>query len=242
MIAFVNQAAGGSGGTSVNQNLAVTAGNLVVAVGSANSPGRTLSITDANINWTQLSGSPWTDSANSCTTAIWIGTVINSGTDNIAISSNGSPTLTAMSVAQYSGTANYLSALDKMAKGDLGAITSGNPLLTGTTTTTSQPNEMLVACYGLLTAGNTFTQGAGYSLRGNTIGGGPPAIGAGIEDRSVSVTGAYQATITINGNTTGGTGVILALQPPPEIFSAQESVSHYGSEGATSFGNVIGGG
>jgi hypothetical protein len=211
---FVNGNAGGSGGLSTTTNaISTTAGNLLVVEGTCNTGSQTLTITDANTNWQQITGSPFHDTNVSM--GVFVGTVIaNNAAENPTITCSGG-TVTSAAIVQYTNAPNYLSAVDRIAAFSNGAVASGANIVTGTTPVTTQANEVLLGIFGLLSSSSSgvgFAAGSGYTTRAQTIGGGTAQV-SDIEDQTVSVTGTYQATVTwSNGSPlNSGVGVIVTI-------------------------------
>lgn len=215
-IAFVNGVSVHSGATSLGVSLSVTASNMVVAACSTSSTGSTPTITDANITWTQVTGSPWTDSGTHTKVAIWTGQIAATQTDTITFGVSPDPNDFAVAVAQYSGAATS-NVVDKVAQASDEAIASGSNIVSGTTGTTTNANEMLVGVFGVVIPASqtaTWTAGAGYNLRESNSAGDAAATNSSIalEDQLVSSTGTFQAIIT-NNQTSSGSGVIVTLLP-----------------------------
>jgi hypothetical protein len=110
-------------------------------------------------------------------------------------------------MAEYSGQTG--SPIDQIAEATFAATTA---MVTGTSGATGQANETLVGLFSgdsitSSTAGGSYTQ----RIQQNTGGGATTKAYSGLQDLTVSSTGAYQATAT-GGATTNGIGVIITLK------------------------------
>lgn len=106
-----------------------------------------------------------------------------------------------MSIAEYSG----VNTLDQKTSTGLG---NGSTASSGTTSATTQANELIIG-YASTSAAHTtthFTAGAGYTIRQNTV------LSLGIEDKTVSSTGTQSATFSMTASDNWGCGIATFYQ------------------------------
>lgn len=211
------------------------AGNaIVVGVITRNSPGAVSSVTDnaGGNTYSRLGSSAGFTSL--LDVELWAATNINT-------------------VASFKPTANFTSSLERsiiafeisglgsgsiLDQSSTGIGTSGSPysLLTSSTPTTTNANDILIAVGAVsTTSSGTWTAGSIGGTTGQNlqnVGGAGSSWSAGAETQSVSSIGAY--TAALNNNAAGGTQdwalVLVALgnlsgaAPPPVNFIAAPTV------------------
>lgn len=180
---------------SVVFDSAPTQGNLLIlcVVGDA--------IVNTPSGWDQA-----VDSVNFTDTGIYYKTAGASESTTITVSLSGSAKAV-MLAYEYSGMTN---ALDKTAS----ATSSASTIASGTTATITVPDQLLVALFGInqSTSGtvssysNSFVQDD-FADTGNT---GADVAGY-VAMRTVSTTGAYSTTATLNDFHSGNSGVIATF-------------------------------
>jgi hypothetical protein len=122
-----------------------------------------------------------------------------------ALSNPGSGADSNLYIAEYSG------ATCNVDQSTSGSETAGSPttLLQTSSITTTNANDLLVAVAGA-TTGGVATPGFGYHLRQNGNSG--VAEFGGFEDKTVTATGSYSASMTLASNTTYWAMVMVALK------------------------------
>lgn len=125
---------------------------------------------------------------------------VSDGTEtSCSITFTGSPTAIALCVEEWSGLDSSASPVDVTMPG---AVLAGNGALSSGSASTSNADDFL---YGLLggqsASGITFTWGSGFTANGDfAASSGRHATGT----QTVSATGSYAATCTVNQTLTGG--------------------------------------
>lgn len=225
----------GSGNNSTGSStctiaITSTSGNLIVAEISTNTLSNTLTISGGSYTWTQISGSPFTDSGSHIEKAYWY-TVANTSTSVTVTFTQSVFTNTATcAVASYSASTGWPSApLDVTTNKSNLAYATGTSINSGTTGTTAFPKELAVGLFSGLKAsgGSAYSAaaGSGYTLRQSNVA--QPAISA-IEDQVLSATGTQTAALTwtYSGtvNTMNSADAIAVFYPNPT--SAITLVAH----------------
>jgi hypothetical protein len=170
-----------------------TAKSNLLVVGAVSDGNTTLSISDSQGNtWTQAN----TIAYNFATKHLYLWFLANcpGGADTVTITLSASADV-AIAIREYNGLATS-SPLDQTAAA---AGPDGTPQASadsGATATTTAANELLIGAAGNLNS--TISAGTGY---GNLIQVNQgTSIGLGLEDRTVSSTGAYHATFGFSPN------------------------------------------
>jgi hypothetical protein len=187
------QSRGSDAGSATSANLAYSsneaAGSLNVVAIRVGVSGRTVTVTDNN-------GGSYSQAVNRVQTTdghelfLFYAPNVNSGGCTVTVSISGAATTIRFTISEYSGVATS-SPLDKTASAQGGSGTSDS----GATATTTQAAELVIGATAL-GAGAALTAGTGYTLR--TTAASPNKIG--IEDKNVSSTGTYNATMTFSSD------------------------------------------
>jgi hypothetical protein len=210
-----------TGGTTCNLATAwsVVSGNVVIVTIITTTTGATLSVastagTGSVGSFTSACG-PYTDSGTFVKTQIFWAKVTGSGTVTITPTVSSSTNFMAGAGEEYSGV-NTTSPVDQCPTGNTNDTVSNNGTLsTGTTSTTTQTEELLIGGFGLDTAAgfsNNSTAISPFVLR-QVAASGPVAF---MEDQVVSSTGTYTATMTYSDNNahvmTGSANLIVTFK------------------------------
>lgn len=195
-IAFVQAPAGAQmvSGTSLSTAaITTTSGNLVVI--GVTYVASFSSVSDSKGNTWTLAAGPVTASAGDTIRCYYAFNLTGGAghTFTLNLSAAGAGVVCA---AEYSGVL-LTDPLDQTAT----QASSGNPVDSSSTATTTQADELLIG-YGQQSSGVNlaWSAGASYTLRANVADAVPSSIGAMVE-RLVSATGAYNATMSHGGET-----------------------------------------
>lgn len=204
--------------------LTFTTGNVIVAVATTNSgSGGTWQMADnaaGNIGtWTKAcpSSGPFGDSSAATGTLIWWAKVITGGSYTVTLTVGSSANFMSGAIEEYSGV-NTSSPVDQCPTGNSNiSIANGGTITSGTTGTTTQAKELLVAAFGMNeaagTLGNGHTAGSGWTMRRDIQVSTNETL---MLDQVVSATGTYQGSAVYNdGNLhtlTAAGGLIVTLK------------------------------
>ena len=192
--------------TTVNFGSAVTGGNTMWVGCRYGSTGRTVTITDSASNTypaasvTQTSGSG--GGSQPTIQGYGLANITGGSSFNVTCGVSGAATRIEVIAIEVSGAASS-NVVDKVAS----APGNGNSLDSGATATTAQANELLIG-FGATAASRTYTLGSGYS---NLTDAGSAGFFAS-EEKTVSATGTYNATLTVGGATTNWSMAIMTLK------------------------------
>ncbi len=234
---FVTAGTCGTGGASctLSPNLTVQTGDMIlVEVTTSSCPGsNTLTVTDGTNTYTQITGSPWTGTGSNDCVIIGIFKTLAAGSTSYTVvchDTNSSGYL-GCSAAVYRQSSI---AIDQIAYAEayhFQNCASGQPACTpatGTSGTTGNTNETLVAFYGSWASNSgTWTVGSGWTQREQITG--SPIPLEYIEDKTVSSKGTYAGTVTqvITGSSpqqASTDGIIVTLGSPP--FNPSSAIRH----------------
>jgi hypothetical protein len=171
-----------------------TAGSNLLVAAAASDGTTTLSISDSQGNtWTQANTIIFNFATKRL--SLWFLANCPGGADTVTITLSASANV-AIAIREYNGLATS-APLDQTAAG---ASADGSPSGTadsGATATTTQANELLIGLTGdTAGSGTTISAGTGY---GNLIQVNQATnVGLGMEDQTVSSTGAYHATFGLS--------------------------------------------
>ena len=195
----------------------VAAGNSIVVSFAMNPASGTVSCTDSASNTYSLDREHTNGSDTS-----GVRTLIFSAHNVAALVTNNTITCTHPSVGARAMSASEFSGLLTSGAKDQATSATGNGTSpnSGTTATTTQPDELLIGAIGVEgPSGDTFTPGTNYTTgtRSGTSGGNALTnITINPEYRIVSATGAYAATATL-GTSRQWSALIVTYKgvPPP---------------------------
>lgn len=208
--------------------MSVTAGNLIVVTAAAGTFG------NYNSGVSDTAGNSYTDAANYSPGAqyahVWY--TVAGSTASITITGTGSAVAFRILIAQeFSGFT--APTLDKTAVNN---NQSANPLVSGTTATTTAANELVVGSFYWTTtgAGTGATAGSGYSnldYKDNTL---ASTQQAAMESQVVSSTGTQTANVTstntaILANT--GSGAVLTFKDVTATYTVSIGQGSYSLSG-----------
>ncbi len=166
-----------------------TAGNLIVLDVNTSDTGATIADSKSN-TYTRWPTGFVDDGAGWFTACYYKENCAGGASHTISITTAGG-NYSVVNATEYSGIATA-SARDK----ETGATGTGTSLSSGATATLSQADELVVGFGAKEDGGNTaWTQGAGYTLRGNVTDGTAGGLGF-LEDKIVAATTAVTATAT----------------------------------------------
>jgi hypothetical protein len=193
--------------------ISVTAGqNVVVATGGYSGAVTGMGVTDTNGD--VFTACPAAVSNLGGSFGMFCGTM---GTTNASeiFTIQGSAALTQVAAALQAYSGGY-TAVDKDPAINASSGTTWSSAASGTT---GHASELLVAaCY--TNSGTVGTQGSGYTMRQT----GTNTIWVGLEDRTVSSTGSYTATMT-GSNVSYACGIVTLYVPPPTVAAPTFSPS-----------------
>lgn len=200
----------GTGGTTCNFTLAVTAGDLVL-INCSDSLGSDpcTSVSDAVNTYTAVAGTPYTYHGNF---QLLQATAATTATLTITCTWGSNAGWQGCQAEAISGT-NL--GIDKIAT-DVSTCSGTFVYSTGTTSPTFAPNELLVGFFMILQSGYTLTAGTGYTLRftNNVVG-----FQQAVEDTTVSSTGSYQATLNSTNCQTAPTSMLIGVADTTAIVT-----------------------
>jgi len=200
--------ANGSGGSDcVTTTFTSVVGDTITAALSTTSGATAITPTasDAKGNtYTQIAGSPFSDTGGNLKQVVWKATVTAGGTLNAVTltDGNGSTFWKSCAAVEHS---NALTTDRISSASNIGTVN----WVTGTTAATVQAVEVLLGIFSF-DGSDTWTPLGGYTTRQNGNTSNTQTI---IQDLGVSSTGAYQATGTA-GSALNGVGTILTLYLP----------------------------
>jgi hypothetical protein len=199
---FVTGGFANNGTSTCAVTLSVTNGQLFIGASGSNSlPTNTLTIADTDgDSFSQVASSPYTF-GTTVIAAGWTSTLAHTNAAEVF-------TFTFTNSTNFNSCAGLLytnpGAVDQgFAGANNTAVTGTNALVSGTTGTTTQANELVVGLWVGSNSGVNIAAGTGFTLRApNTA---ATAVTTLIEDKTVSATGTQSATMTAAGgvNQTG---------------------------------------
>lgn len=203
-IAFVRQSTAqtGSNGGALTITAATNGNCLVFFIG--------LSTNSQSVSSLSLTGATFSKAASGNTQRdceIWYAPAVSGSGTSVTVNLSGSATWYAV-CAEFSGVATS-SVQD--GSGVDNAPSSGSTVATGNLTTTNA-NDVLVACYVGSTSHTVTTGPTGWSRLNEQNGLGPPTFSFGAAYDIVAATGTYSASWTLNGSLSNPELEIAALQ------------------------------
>jgi len=168
----------------------VTAGDLLVVALTVGPLGRTFTCADANGNSYALAATEQQPS-DSHQSYIYYAVSKASSTDTVTCTVSGTATIISMAIHEYTG----VTTLDRTHS----AHGVGTSVDSGSTATTTAPNELLFVDVGLSGSGKSVTAGSGYTPR-TTVVNGIGNLDSYTEDRVVSTAAVYNGACTPNAS------------------------------------------